>query len=201
MPKRKARIQVVEDNRLTAEDIKSSLEAMGYEVTSIAAYGEEAVERAAADRPDIIVMDIVLRGETDGIEAASRIRSLHGTPVIFLTAFAEEEMLERAQVVEPYGYLIKPFEVRELEFTIEMALYKSRVERERSNLVVALRAALEKVKTQSSSIPICALRKKSESEKDLSEHISEHHEHVLKKGVCDECLRIVKEDLLKHVRF
>jgi len=198
---RKARIQIVEDDRLTAEDIKSSLEALGYEVTGIVAYGEQAVERVAADRPDIVLMDIVLRGEVDGIEAASRVRSQYDTPVIFLTAFSEEEMLQRARLVEPYGYIIKPFDIKELEFAIEMALYKSRVERERSNLVVALRAALEKVKAQSSSIPICALRKKSEREKDLSEHISRHHEHVLKNGVCGECLRIVKEDLLKHVRF
>lgn len=199
MPRRKAKIQVVEDDRLTAEDIKGSLEAMGYEVTGIVAYGEKAVERVAVDRPDVVLMDIVLRGEMDGIEAASRVRSQYSTPVIFLTAYSEEGMLERARLVEPYGYIIKPFEVKELEFAIEMALYKSRVERERSNLVVALRAALEKVRAQSSSIPICALRKKSESEKDLGEHIAEHHEHVLKRGVCEECLRIVKEDLLKHV--
>lgn len=124
----KARIQIVEDEWIVAYDIKNSLTTMGYAVTAIVDSGEDAVLRAAEDVPDLVLMDIVLRGAMDGIEAASEIRARYRIPVIFLTANADEGMLDRAKRTEPMGYLIKPFIDRELKSTIEMALHKHRVE-------------------------------------------------------------------------
>lgn len=197
MSSRKARILVVEDDGVIAEDLRASLEKMGHAVTAVLSSGEEAVEHARMERPDLILMDIRLRGGMDGIEAASRIHADYDVPVIYLSAYADDELLGRATLTEPFGYMMKPFEVRELEFTIETALYKHGVERERDNLVRALRAALERVKTQSSAIPICALRKNMRSDRDLDVLKKEHREAVLRNGVCSECLRIVREDLLR----
>jgi signal transduction histidine kinase/response regulator RpfG family c-di-GMP phosphodiesterase len=120
----KKRMLVVEDESVIAQDIKNSLLNMGYEVMNVVASGEEAVGQAEQKKPDLVLMDIVLQGKMDGIEAAGRIRSSVNIPVIYLTAYADENILEGAKLTEPFGYMIKPFEEKELYFTIEMALYK-----------------------------------------------------------------------------
>jgi len=123
-------IMVVEDEVLTADDIRAGLEEMGYFVISVVTSGEEAVERAEQYRPDIILMDIVLSGKIDGIEAANQIRERLNVPVIFLTSYADDDIIERAKITEPFGYVLKPFEQRELHIAIYMALYKARAEKE-----------------------------------------------------------------------
>ena len=123
------RILVVEDERIVALEIKDTLTQLGYEVVASTSTGEEAVTQAEAHRPDLVLMDIHLKGEMDGIEAADTIWSSFAIPVIYLTANADEETLQRAKITEPYGYLIKPFEENELHTTIEMAMYRSRMER------------------------------------------------------------------------
>lgn len=125
----KARILVVEDNRIIADDIQNGLNNLGYVISSVASSGEEAVKKIKTDKPDLVLMDIILEGEIDGIEAAGQIRSLFDIPVVFLTAYADKKILERAKVTEPFGYIIKPFEDRELHSGIEIALYKHRVEK------------------------------------------------------------------------
>jgi two-component system cell cycle sensor histidine kinase/response regulator CckA len=122
-------ILVVEDEAITALDIKSRLERAGYAVSSIVSSGEEAITTTSAMRPDLVLMDIRLSGNMDGIEAARVIRTSLGTPVIYLTAYADQETLQRAKATEPHGYLLKPFEEREIHTTIEMALYKHEMER------------------------------------------------------------------------
>lgn len=122
------RIIVVEDESIVAEDIKRSLENMGYTVPAVASSGEEAVTRAEELQPDIILMDIVLRGKMNGIEAAGRIHSELNIPIIYLTAYADEKILQQAKLTEPFGYIIKPFEEKELHSVIEMALYKYAME-------------------------------------------------------------------------
>ncbi|MBW1713526.1 MAG: response regulator [Deltaproteobacteria bacterium] len=102
---------------------------LGYQVSAVVASGAQALARVEADRPDLILMDIKLKGPLDGIETAARIRAEHDLPVIYLTAFADQQILERAKVTEPFGYLLKPFEARQLSSNIEMALYKARMER------------------------------------------------------------------------
>jgi len=123
-----ASVFIVEDELIEAEDVRQTLEKMGYTVIGIARSGELALESLAAARPDIVLMDIHLAGRMDGIDTAGRIRNLHKIPVIFLTAHADETTLERAKVTEPYGYVLKPFDDRELHSAIEMGLYKHRME-------------------------------------------------------------------------
>ncbi len=122
------RIQIVEDERITAEDIKYSLEKNGYSVTSISATGEQAVKNARSESPDLILMDIMLRGEMSGIQAAESIMPL-GIPVIYLTAYSDNEILKKAENTSPWGYLIKPFEEKELVSNIEIALLKHESEK------------------------------------------------------------------------
>jgi PAS domain S-box-containing protein len=125
----RARIMVVEDEGIIAEDIQESLLEMGYNVTSVISSGEEALQRVEQERPDLVLMDVVLQGDLDGIEAARRIRSRMNIPIIYLTAYTDAKMLERAKATEPFAYMIKPFRERELHTNIEMALFKHELDR------------------------------------------------------------------------
>ncbi|MCF7929547.1 MAG: response regulator [Spirochaetales bacterium] len=122
------RILIVEDEHIVALDIQHHLERSGFEVTGLSASGEKAIESVAQDTPDLVLMDIRLQGEMDGIEAADTIRQEYNIPVIMLTAYTDEETIERAKNIHPFGYLIKPFEERELKITIEMALFRHDME-------------------------------------------------------------------------
>ncbi|MBC7917265.1 MAG: response regulator [Rhodoferax sp.] len=124
----KPRILVVEDEAIVARDIQLQLVELGYEAVGHAARGDEAVELAGALRPNLVLMDIQLSGEMDGIAAAQIMRTQFGLPVVFLTAFAADDTLERAKLTEPYGYILKPFSERELRTVLTMALYKHKVE-------------------------------------------------------------------------
>lgn len=121
---------MVEDEAIVALDIRNRLQHMGYEVVSVCSTGEDAVDRAGKLKPDLILMDIMLEGEMDGIEAAGIINDNFGIPVVYLTAYADQQTLERAKITNPFGYVIKPFEDRELQTTIEMAVYKFETDRE-----------------------------------------------------------------------
>ena len=126
----KAKIMIVEDEWITADDIKMSLQSLGYAVTSMSSSGEEAIQNAEKDKPDLVLMDIVLQGEMDGIEAANQIHSCYDIPIIYLTAYADEKVLERAKITEPFGYIVKPFINEDLKIAIEIALYKHKDEKE-----------------------------------------------------------------------
>lgn len=125
----KASILIVEDERIVALDIENSLSNSGYIVAGQTDRGDDAVIKARELRPDLILMDIGLRGELDGIEAAMQIKHQFDLPVIFLTAFTTPTILERARRAEPFGYVVKPFEERELISNIEMAIHKHSMER------------------------------------------------------------------------
>jgi len=122
---KRPRIMIVEDEWIIANDIKNCLVDLGYMVTAIAASGQEAMERAAADQPDLILMDIMLKGEMNGIEAAKEIMKKKCTPLIFLTAYDNQYLVEQAKQTENYGYLLKPFKDRELHIAIDLALHKA----------------------------------------------------------------------------
>lgn len=122
------KILVVEDESIVAMDIKHRLENMGYIVPAITSSGEEAVEKASETNPDLVLMDIVLKGEMDGIDAAQQIKDNLDIPVVYLTAYSDERTLKRAKITGPFGYIIKPFEDRELHSAIEVALYKYEME-------------------------------------------------------------------------
>jgi PAS domain S-box-containing protein len=137
----KPSIFIVEDERIVAEDIAETLIKLGYLISGIAVSGEAALEKIREVLPDIVLMDIHLAGTMDGIEAAGQIHTLFDIPVIYLTAYADNELLERAKVTEPYGYVLKPFNDREIHSVIEMALYKHAVNekvRERDSTIHAL---------------------------------------------------------------
>ena len=122
----KARIMVVEDEGVVALQIKEALEGLGYEIPVVALSGEEAVEKVMETEPDLVLMDIQLKGALNGIESAKGIRQRFDVPVVYLTAFSDAETLEAAQLTEPYGYVLKPFEERSLHAIIQMALFKHR---------------------------------------------------------------------------
>lgn len=122
----KARILVVEDEEIVAADICMTLISMGYEVVGTASSGAEAIRLVAKYLPDLVLMDIVLKGPIDGVAVAEQIGQQSRIPVIYLTAFADEATLERARITDPFGYILKPFQARELNIAIELALYKSR---------------------------------------------------------------------------
>ncbi len=117
----KPRILVVEDEAIVARDIRLQLAELGYEAVGHAARGEQAIALAGELHPDLVLMDVQLAGAMDGIAAAQAIRTQFSLPVVFLTAFAEDETLARAKVTEPFGYILKPFSERELHTVVEMA--------------------------------------------------------------------------------
>jgi len=119
-------ILVVEDEGIVGKDIQKTLQNFGYDVPCVVSSGEAAIQKAEENRPDLVLMDIVLKGKIDGIEAAEQIRSRFDIPVVYLTAYTDDKTLERAKVTEPFGYVVKPFEDRELKTAIEMALYKAK---------------------------------------------------------------------------
>lgn len=122
------RILVVEDEAITSMDLRKSLADLGYDVCAVATTGETAVKYAGDFHPDIILMDIMLAGKMTGIEAAEIIRANCRIPVIYLTAYSDDNFLARAKITEPFGYILKPFREMELKTNIEMALYKHKME-------------------------------------------------------------------------
>ena len=126
----KINILIVEDNTIVAEDIKVRVERMGYHVTDCVTRGETALHNVDKNPPDLILMDIKLKGRMNGIETAASIHDAHlDIPVIYLTAYADEDTLERAKLTEPFGYIVKPFEDKELRSALEIAIYKHRMDR------------------------------------------------------------------------
>jgi two-component system cell cycle sensor histidine kinase/response regulator CckA len=123
------RIMIVEDERIVAKDLQFRLEGLGYQVAAMASDGQDAIRQAKTARPDLVLMDIRIEGEMDGIQTAEVIRNDFDLPVVFLTAYADEATLSRAKITEPFGYILKPFEERELQSTIEIALYRHKAER------------------------------------------------------------------------
>jgi two-component system, LytTR family, response regulator LytT len=117
-------ILVVEDESIVAKDIQVCLRKLGYEVIGICSSGEDAIDKALEMKPDLIMMDIMLKGELSGIQAAAKIRETYDIPVIFLTAYTDRDTVDKAKETEPYGYIIKPFKEIDIQTAIEIALYK-----------------------------------------------------------------------------
>ena len=123
-----AKLLVVEDEGITAEDIKDYLTSLGYDVLGICSTGEDAVEKARSLEPDLVLMDIRLAGVVDGIQAADIIREHYEIPVVYLTAYSDPQTLERAKITDPYGYVLKPFNQRDLQIAVEIALHKHKMQ-------------------------------------------------------------------------
>jgi CheY-like chemotaxis protein len=127
------RILIVEDESITAEYLQTVLTDLGYSVTAIVSKGLDAIAEAERNKPDLVLMDIRIKGKMDGIEAAGIIRHRFDIPSVYLTAHADLKTLSRAKLAEPLGYLVKPFQVTELQATIEIAMHKRSLDREVAN--------------------------------------------------------------------
>ena len=122
------RLMLVDDEAIIATQLEELLTPLGYEVVGMASSGEEAVGMAKDLKPDLILMDIVMPGELDGIAAAEKIKAELGIPVIFLTGYADKELIDRAKSLEPYGYVLKPLQEGQIKAAVEIALYKKDME-------------------------------------------------------------------------
>lgn len=150
----KPRILVVDDEGIIAMHLQLKLRTMGYDVPAVAYSAEQAIDKVAELKPDIVLMDINLGVGMDGIEGAALIRDQFGTPVVFLTAYADNETLQRAKIAEPYGYIVKPFTEAELRIAIEIALYKAQTA-QRLRTYAAQQATIAKFSQQAlSDIPL-----------------------------------------------
>ena len=129
MQANKPAVMIVEDERLIARDMQQLLAELGYEPFAIASNSEEALKRVSERLPDVVLMDIRLKGEIDGIATAELLKSRFDVPVIYLTAHADDATVERAKNSEPYGYLIKPVDAARLRSAIEVCVYKHRLDR------------------------------------------------------------------------
>lgn len=138
-------VLIVEDEAIVAEDLGRKLRRLGYAVAATTDLGQQALALTKELRPKLVLMDIRLAGAMDGVEAAERIRQECGVPVVYLTASSDRATLDRAKRTEPFGYILKPFDERELETQIEMALYRHQVERELRESAEALRQKSEEL--------------------------------------------------------
>jgi len=194
----KARILIVEDQEEVASEIQQRLCSLGYEPLQSTACAEQALALAQQLSPDLVLMDIRLRGEMDGIEAAGQMRTLC-LPVVYMTGYFDSATLDRAKRTEPCGYVIKPFETRELQTAIELGLYKHRMEQDRQRLIERLQAALAKVKTLTGLLPICAYCKKIKDDtgywEQVEHYIMNHTQATFTHGMCLGCFERVKREL------
>jgi CheY-like chemotaxis protein len=189
-----AKIMIVEDEWIVAEDTQNRLQDLGYSVSSLASTGEEAIQKAEEDKPDLVVTDIVLEGEMDGIEVAKQIYSRFDIPFIYLTAYADDKILERIKITEPFGYIVKPFTNEDLKIAIELALYKHKVEGKRRKQIQDLSNALAKTRALAGLLHICSSCKKIQDEegdwKQIEDFIREHFDAEFKHIVCPDCEKI-----------
>jgi len=181
---KKKDILLIEDEFIVASDIKERIEEMGYNICSIFSTGETALERMSMLSPDLALVDIKLAGKMDGIDAALGIRAQGRIPIIFLTAYATDDMVARAKRVEPLGYIVKPFKDLELKAMIEIALYRSEYEER-------YRKALHSLNFLEKLIPICSFCKKIRDESGDWHMVDRYFEEQLQiqftHSLCPEC--------------
>ncbi len=197
-----ARILVTEDEGIVAADIEDRLISLGYTVTAVCSNGEDAIAKVDETEPDLIMMDIMIKGDMDGVETASMIKAKHDIPIIFLTAYSDDSTFNRAKITEPFGYILKPFEERELRTNIEMALYKHRMEKEREKLMTELKEALATVKVLKGLLPICAECKQIRDDgsgewNKFEDFIRENSEAEFTHGVCPSCKERTLQEYMK----
>ncbi len=185
-----AKVMIVEDNTTVAKDLHGCLLEFGYEVTSIQVSGEEAIEKARSDNPDIVIMDIHLRDKMNGLEAAELIHEELGIPVVILSAFDDKALLEKAKKVGAFGYLLKPFEERGLFAHIEMTLYKARTEKDTQRLHEEIQRHKEKLCALTVELSVIAEKERKEIAHELHENIAQiifmalYHVNVSRETEC-----------------
>jgi two-component system, response regulator PdtaR len=189
----RGKILVVDHDTTSADDITEQLRTLGYSPIGIAHSGHDAIQKTDELRPDLVLIDLQVKGTLDGIEAAEQIHAGFQIPVIYTTAASDEYTMQRARITDPFGYLFKPFEPRELEITIEMALYKHTMEQEREGLIRELQDALSEVRKLSGLLPICLSCKKIRDDRGywnrVEEYISKYSRAKFTHGYCPDCAR------------
>ena len=185
------RLLVVEDERLVADSLLLVLRRLGYTVAALVDNGEEAVKKTLELVPDLVLMDISLRGDMDGAEAARQIRLTTGRPVVFLSGRSDPLTLKNARECEPYGFILKPFGERELLVQIDIAIYRHRVETERALARREQEIAHENLKNLRGLLPICAGCKKIQEPdgkwKGMEDYFKGHANIEFTHGFCPEC--------------
>ena len=197
-----AKILVVEDDKNVAAVLEARLESFGYDVCDIAASGQRAIDSAFRLDPDIILMDILLEGEMNGIEAASQIKEQSDVPIIFLTCLNDPDVLARAIDTNPYGYLVKPYDNAALKSSIEITLIKHQADKEKEELIARLEDALLQVKRLSGLLPICASCKRIRNEEggwqQIEDYIACHSEADFSHGICPQCARRLYPEVYRN---
>ncbi len=186
------RIMIVEDEVVVGMDLMRKLESLGYEVDQkVVRYGEHVIEAVERKMPDLILMDIHLKGEMSGTQAAAIVKEKYNLPIVFLTAYADEKTLASAKKSAPYAYLKKPVRLDDLERSLEIALYRSSIDRENIKLIKKLEKALAEVKTLRGLMPLCSNCKKIRDDEgywdELEDYIEKHSEGRFSHGICPKC--------------
>jgi two-component system, response regulator PdtaR len=194
-------ILVVEDEINVATVMEARLLSFGHAVCAIARTGPEAVAYAKQHQPDLVLMDILLAGNTNGIDAAKEIRNDSDVPIIFITCLNDEAVLDSAIQTNPSGFLIKPYDNTELRSCVEIAMIKHRAAKEREKLIAQLEEALLQVKRLSGLLPICASCKKIRdnrgSWRQIEEYITTHSEAGFSHGICPQCAQVLYPEFSK----
>jgi DNA-binding NarL/FixJ family response regulator len=185
------RVFIVEDERIVATALQCQLENLEYEVAANVGSGEAALAKLESCTPDIILMDINLAGELDGIETAGEIAVKHQIPVVFLTAYSDDVTVERARTVGPYGFLTKPVRERDLKPAVEMALSRREIEAERDQLLDELKQAADEIEQLRKLLPVCAWCHRTRTEEgyweELVGYLTKRIGASITHGICDAC--------------
>lgn len=195
---------IVEDEFLIAQELQERIESLGYQVSTVVDNGEEALEQAHQYPPQVIIMDIRLQGKMDGIETATVLREELGIPSIYVTAYADDSMLDGAAKTEHSGYLIKPYRDKELQAAIEAALFKGGMDRQRRELIESLYKSLDEGKRLAGILAICSECKKIRNEANawqpIERYVREHSQATFSHSMCPDCVKKLYPDLWEKLR-
>lgn len=197
---RQVSILVVEDDPNVSMVLTARLESLGYRVCGTAETGLEAISEVYRHHPDLVTMDILLKGDMNGIETASKIAEQSDVPVIYMTCLSDQKIFESAIATNPYGYIIKPYNTNELRSAIEIAMVKHETTRAKEALIAKLQQALLEVKTLSGLLPICAACKRIRNDEDgtwqpIEDYIASHSNADFTHGICPQCARRLYPEL------
>ncbi|MEQ8172757.1 MAG: sigma 54-interacting transcriptional regulator, partial [Candidatus Eremiobacterota bacterium] len=204
------KILIVEDEKISAMAIRRMLAELGYTVTGTAMSGEEAIRKASEIQPDLVLMDIKLDGLLDGIETAETLNRLYNIPVVYITAYEDEQIFQRAKLTAPFGYMIKPFDERLLRINIEIAIYKHQVEEKlkekaleeeketyRLNLEAIFRSLEEGIISVDRDLNIIHLNPAIENTCGFSVEDKGKPFRIFRKNSCNKCIEILEETIIK----
>ena len=195
-------ILVVEDDPNVSTVLTARLESLDYQVCGTAETGLEAISGVYRHHPDLVIMDILLKGDMNGIQAAAKIAEGSDVPIIYMTCLSDQQIFERAIGTHPYGYIIKPYDINELRSAIEIAVVKHEAAKERETLIAQLQKALREVKTLSGLLPICAsckkIRKDDSTWQQIEDYISSHSNADFTHGICPECAHRLYPELYQN---